>query len=95
MFDGQYYSLANVTVHSICLDYRFRMNKIQLFEYSKLTATERKKLLDKNKRMQTREITYLRTIAGQLNMPANSIVLQTIEDLVVKGVKKHYHNLHK
>jgi hypothetical protein len=30
-FDGQYFSLANLTIHSICLDYRFRICKLQLF----------------------------------------------------------------
>ena len=30
VFDGQYYSVANISVHSVCLDYRYRMSKIQL-----------------------------------------------------------------
>jgi hypothetical protein len=30
-FDGQYFSLANISIHSICLDYRFRICPLQLY----------------------------------------------------------------
>ena len=30
IFDGQYYGLASVMVHSVCLDYRLRMSPLQL-----------------------------------------------------------------
>lgn len=60
-----------------------------------MTPADRKKMLDKNKKMQSKEISYIRTIAGQLNVPVNSMVLQTIEDIVIKGMKKHYHTLLK
>jgi len=36
-FDGQYFSIANLTVHSICLDYRFRVCPLQLFEFSRFS----------------------------------------------------------
>lgn len=37
VFDNQYFSIANIVVHSICLDYRFRLCKLQLSEFSKLS----------------------------------------------------------
>lgn len=60
-----------------------------------MTPADRKKMLDKNKKMQSKEISYLRTIAGQLNVPVNSMVLQTIEDIIIKGMKRYYHILLK
>jgi hypothetical protein len=44
-FDGQYFSLGNFTVHSLCLDYRFRVCPLQLYEFSRLSQSEKRKLL--------------------------------------------------
>ena len=38
VFEGQYHSLANITLHSVCLDYRLRMSPLQLSEFSQLSA---------------------------------------------------------
>ncbi len=95
VFDAQYYSLANVMVHTICLDYRFRPCSLQLYEFIKLTATEKKKLLDKNRNMQIKSVNYLKTISGQLNISPNASALQTIEEIIIKDMKKFYHFLLK
>lgn len=78
VFDGQYYSLANLTVHSVMLDYRMRMNPIQLFEFSRMNMTERKRLLDKNKKMQNKEINYLKTVCSQLGIPMSALGLEMV-----------------
>ena len=39
VIDGQYHSLANISLHSVCLDYRIRMSSLQLSDFSKLTQT--------------------------------------------------------
>ena len=54
VFEGQYYGLANVTLHTVCLDYRFRMSDLQLYQFSQMTALEKKQLLDKNRKVQSK-----------------------------------------
>lgn len=57
-YDGQYFSLANLSVHSICLDYRFRASSLQLFEFSRLSNAEKKRLLEKNQKIQPRQANF-------------------------------------
>jgi hypothetical protein len=58
VFEGQYFSLANLTLHSLCLDYRFRVCPLQLYEFSRLSQAEKRKLLDKNKKIQPKQPNY-------------------------------------
>jgi hypothetical protein len=37
VFEGQYYSVANLTLHSTCIDYRFRQCPLQLFQFSRMS----------------------------------------------------------
>lgn len=45
IFEAQFFSLVNLTVHSVCLDQRFRISQMQLSEYSQLTHSEKQRLL--------------------------------------------------
>ena len=65
-------------VHSVCLDYRLRMSSLQLFEFSRLSSSEKKELLDRNRKIQQKEVSYLTSIARQLKITDESLVLQTI-----------------
>jgi hypothetical protein len=82
-------------IHSVCLDYRFRLSRLQLYEFVKLNASEKKKLLDKNRKMQTKDTGYFKIIANQLNLTPNPMALHIIEDIVIKDMKKCYHTLLK
>lgn len=65
-------------MHSVCLDYRLRMSSLQLFEFSRLSSSEKKELLDRNRKIQQKEVSYLTSIARQLKITDESLVLQTI-----------------
>lgn len=95
VFEGQYYGLANIMVHSACLDYRLRMSQLQLFEFSRLSPADKKKLLDRNRKMQSKEVSYLGAIAKQLKMPEDEGTLRAIEDIVVRDIKGGYNSLLK
>jgi hypothetical protein len=68
---------------------------LQLYEFVKLNASEKKKLLDKNRKMQTKDTGYFKIIANQLNLTPNPMALHIIEDIVIKDMKKCYHTLLK
>ena len=93
VFEGQYYSVANLTLHSVCLDYRFRQCPLQLFQFSRMTNAEKRKLLERNKKMQSRSINLMESITTQLKLANNLESLQIIEDMVIKEIKKTYHFL--
>jgi len=54
------------------------MSSLQLFEFSRLSSSEKKELLDRNRKIQQKEVSYLTSIARQLKITDESLVLQTI-----------------
>jgi hypothetical protein len=71
------------------------MSPLQLSEFSQLTPIEKKKLLERNRKMQNRELSLLSTIAKQLKAPEDWQALQLLEDITVRKMKEHYQSLLK
>jgi hypothetical protein len=60
-----------------------------------MSNAEKRKLLDKNKKMQSKSINLMESITAQLKLANNLESIQTIEDLLIKQIKRAYHFLLK
>ena len=74
----------NMSVHSICMDYRFRVNPLQLSEFSKLSYNEKMRLIEANNKINAessngnRSFNYFQSILKDLNLPEKPSSLKKI-----------------
>lgn len=94
VYDGQYFSVASLSVHSICLDYRFRACRLQLSEFSRMSHAEKKRLLEKNQKIQPKQANFAE--AASLSLKCENMALASaVEEIVVKRMKRQYECLLK
>lgn len=95
VFDGQYFSVGSVGVHAVGLDYRMRLSGLQLAEFSRLTQAEKRKLLERSKKMQGKPPSYLQALTAQLKAGNQVAALQMAEEQLLKGIKRTHQALLK
>lgn len=99
VFDENYFCLANLSVHSICLDYRFRVNTLQLSEFSKLSYNDKMRMIESNNKLMAdifnggRIGSYYHSILKELNQPDKISSLKKIENILVTDMKYCYSTL--
>lgn len=50
VFDDHYFSEVKMSVHSLCVNYKFRANNLQLSEFARLSNKEKVILMEQSKR---------------------------------------------
>jgi len=77
-----------MSVHSACLDYRFRMSQLQLSEFSKLSYNEKLKMIESNNILLAegggkRAISYFHSIIKDLGIIDKPASLKNIENILI------------
>ena len=97
VFDENYFCLINMSVHTACLDYRFRVNPIQLSEFSRLSYNEKMRLIEANNKMVNEKgqklVSYYASILKDLNLSDKPVSLKKIENLLIADMKYAYSSL--
>ncbi|KAM3137033.1 hypothetical protein pb186bvf_010946 [Paramecium bursaria] len=103
VFEDQNFCQANLIVHTITLDYRFRTHPIQLFQFARLKFEERSQLLegkvpvtlDKKKQFINQEsISIFETVQKQYK-DVKGIDYHSMQQEYVESLKGYYENLYQ
>jgi hypothetical protein len=84
-----------MSVHSVCLSYKFRVSEVQLSEFAKLSYNEKLKMVDANSRLMAanngkRRISYYCEVLRDLGLPDKPSSLRNIEGALVSDFKAKY-----
>lgn len=81
------------------MDYQFRVNPLQLSEFSKLSYNEKMRLIEANNKINSestignRSFNYYQSILKDLNLPDKPSSLKKIENILIADMKYCYSNL--
>lgn len=86
LFDEHYFSEVKMTVHCLCVNYKFRANNLQLSDFARLSNKEKLILMEQSKREKAdrKIISVYESVIKSLNLKNIPSTLEVLEEILVK-----------